>query len=172
MDAFAVSIAAGLSVSRLTGRHVFRVAFHFGLFQFMMTVLGWLCFRSIADTIKDWDHWIAFGLLTFIGLKMLFEAFQPEKHKRRKDLSRGWLLVVMSVATSIDAFAVGMSLAVLDVGVWFPGVIIGLVAAVLSAAGIYFGSRIGRKSVRWAEALGGVVLIAIGVHVLAAHMCW
>lgn len=166
MDAFAVSIVAGLTVERLTGRHVFRLAFHFGLFQFMMPVLGWLAGRSVAGYIDAYDHWVAFALLVFIGGKMLWEARSPIPARGRRDPTRGWTLVALSTATSIDALAVGLSMAFLGVAIWLPSVVIGLVAGVMTLIGIRFGSRIGPSRGRWAELLGGLILIAIGARIL------
>jgi len=166
MDAFAVSIVAGLTIERLTGRHVFRLAFHFGLFQFMMPVLGWLAGRSVAEYIDPYDHWVAFGLLVFIGGRMLWEARSARPARARRDPTRGWTLVALSAATSIDALAVGLSMAFLGVAIWLPSVVIGMVAAAMTLVGICFGSRLGRRGGRWAELLGGLILIAIGARIL------
>ena len=174
MDAFAVAIAAGLSIPRLTRRHVFRLAWHFGLFQFMMPILGWLAGRSVADAISQWDHWVVFALLVGIGGKMIYEAirgFPSEREPKDKpDPTKGLTLITLSVATSIDALAVGLSMAVLQVSVWLPAVVIGLVAGAMTTIGICFGSRIGTRFEHWAEGAGGVVLIGIGARVLATHL--
>lgn len=172
MDAFAVSIAAGVVIPRLTYRHVFRVSFHFGLFQFLMPVVGWALGTTVASYIAAWDHWVAFGLLGFIGGKMLFDAWRgsEEDSKVCADPTRGVSLITLSVATSIDALAVGLSMAMLQVQVWAPAVIIGLVAAALSAVGITFGHKLGFRFGKWAATLGGVVLIGIGVRILVTHL--
>jgi len=172
MDALAVSIAVGLSIPRLTGRHVFRLGWHFGLFQFMMPIIGWVVGRGVAKHIAAYDHWVAFGLLGIIGGKMLYEAIRGGPHPRgdEADPTRGWSLMVLSVATSIDALVVGMSMGVLDVSVWVPAVVIGVVAGVLTIVGIRFGSRLGAKFEHWAEAVGGVVLLAIGLRILISHL--
>jgi putative Mn2+ efflux pump MntP len=169
MDAFAVSIATGLSLSPVTPRHTFRIAFHFGLFQFLMPIAGWLLGREAAGRIHAWDHWVAFGLLGYVGGKMLFEAWRGRDEKvagTKTDPTRGWSLVTLSIATSLDALAVGFSMALLDVSVWGASVVIGIVAATLSAVGMSFGSRLGRRWGRWAEAVGGIVLLAIGAKIL------
>jgi putative Mn2+ efflux pump MntP len=166
MDAFAVSIAAGIAVERLTGRHVFRLGWHFGLFQFLMPVLGWLAGRTVAGYINAFSHWIAFGLLGWIGGKMLWEAFHETEEKAARDPTKGMLMVTLSIATSIDALAVGLSMAVLNTSVWLPAVIIGLVAGGLTTFGIIFGSRIGARWGRRAEILGGLVLLGIGARIL------
>jgi putative Mn2+ efflux pump MntP len=170
MDALAVAVGTGLVLKRLTIRHVFRLAFHFGLFQFLMPVLGWLAGRTIDLYIRGYDHWIAFGLLTFVGGKMLWEARRTEEQDRPGDPTRGWMLVLLSLATSIDALAVGLSMAFLQVSIWLPSIVIGLVACAFTAAGILLGSRIGRAFGRWPEAIGGLVLIGIGIRILAAHV--
>ncbi|MFP4054785.1 MAG: manganese efflux pump MntP family protein [Phycisphaerae bacterium] len=175
MDALAVSIAAGLAAERVTPRRVFRIAWHFGLFQALMPVLGWLAGRTVADYIAAWDHWIAFGLLSFIGGKMLYEAWRGEQlaegtEDTRRDPTKGMLLMMLCIATSIDALAVGLSLAMVNVSIWQPALVIGVVTCLLSAMGIVFAGRLGQKVERWADAFGGVVLIAIGFRILIEHL--
>lgn len=170
MDAFAVAIAAGLTVAPVTGRHTFRIAFHFGLFQFLMPVLGWLAGSSVAGWMGSFDHWIAFCLLSYVGGKMLWEAREEQEAESRGDPTRGWSLVTLSVATSIDALAVGFSMALLEVSIWGPAVVIGLVAAALSAVGIVFGGRFGHRWGIWAEVAGGCVLLLIGARILIGHL--
>ncbi|MHB1035636.1 MAG: manganese efflux pump MntP [Pirellulales bacterium] len=170
MDAFAVSIAAGLTLARVTHRHVFRLSFHFGLFQFMMPVLGWAVGREVAAYLGGYDHWLAFGLLAFVGGKMLWEAYKGEDRESRADPTRGWMLVTLSVATSIDALAVGLSMAFLRVSIWMPSAVIGLVCATLSAIGVGFGSRFGSRWGHWAEIAGGCVLLLIGLEILMSHL--
>lgn len=173
MDALAVSVAAGLALPKVTGRHVFRIAFHFGLFQFLMPVLGWLGGQTLAGPMAGFDHWIAFALLSFVGGKMLWEARpgpRREHDRPRRDPTRGWMLVTFAVATSLDALAVGFSMALLKVSVWVPAVVIGLVAAALSWIGIRFGSRLGRLATRWPDLIGGLILLAIGARILYEHL--
>lgn len=170
MDAFAVSIAAGLALEQITPRHVFRVAFHFGLFQWMMPVLGYLAGTTLAAYIADYDHWVAFALLGYVGGKMLWEAGRSNSAAAdRDDPTRGLTLLTLSIATSVDALAVGLSMAFLGVTVWFPAAVIGVVTATLSALGILFGGRLGSRWGRWAEIVGGCVLLAIGLRILATH---
>ncbi len=171
MDAFAVAIAAGLTLRPLGGRHIFRLAFHFGLFQFLMPVIGWLAGQTMSQWISTFDHWIAFGLLAFIGGKMIRESFHGDQQREnRGDPTRGWMLVSLSVATSIDALAVGLSLAFLGVSIWAPSVVIGIVALGMTGVGMVFGSRLGAKFGRWAERAGGLVLLAIGARILVSHL--
>lgn len=170
MDAFAVSIAVGLVLARVTPRHAFRMAFHFGLFQFLMPILGWLVGRDAIAIVAVFDHWLAFAMLGFIGVKMLREANQESSFDPTKDPTRGLSLITLSIATSLDALAVGLSMAFIGVSVWLPSVLIGLVACILSAAGIVFGNRIGPQWGPWAERVGGCVLIFIGLRILVSHL--
>lgn len=166
MDAFAVAIAAGMTLDTVTPRHVFRLGFHFGLFQFLMPIIGWLAGERLATQISGYDHWVAFALLSYVGGKMLWEARGEKSPLSNNDPTRGLSLLTLSVATSIDALAIGISMAFLGVSVWFPSVVIGLVTATLTAIGITFGGRIGPRWGRWAEVAGGIVLIALGLKVL------
>ncbi len=169
MDALAVSLAAGLTLAAVTPRHVFRLAFHFGLFQFMMPVLGWAAGREAASRFQEYDHWIAFGLLAFVGGKMLVDACGQRDPGDKADPSRGLMLVTLSVATSVDALAAGLSMAFLQVSIWIPAVVIGIVACTLSAVGVCFGSRVGSHWGRRADLTGGCVLLLIGTKILMAH---
>lgn len=170
MDAFAVSVVAGLTLHRVTPRQTFRLAFHFGLFQCLMPIFGWLGGREIGALIQDYDHWIAFLLLAIIGSKMLLEAWKGESAMTPADPTRGLLLVTLSLATSIDALAVGLSMGVLKHSVWGPSVVIGLVAGSLTAIGITFGNRLGTRVGRSAEVCGGCILILIGIKIVFDHM--
>jgi len=172
MDAFAVSVAAGVTLRRVGTRHTFRLAWHFGFFQWAMPVIGWCAGSTVRPLIERFDHWTAFLLLLFVGAHMLQEAFQEHGAESQKgDPTRGMTLVLLSVATSIDALAVGLSLSLLNISIWFPALIIGIVAAVLTGAGIHIGSRIGAASRigRYADIAGGLVLIAIGFRILYDH---
>jgi putative Mn2+ efflux pump MntP len=169
MDAFAVAIATGLSLGTVTPRHVFRLAFHFGLFQFLMPIIGWYAGSQLAGFIQQYDHWVAFVLLTYVGGKMLWEAFESQEAENQ-DPTRGLRLLTLSVATSIDALAVGLSLAMIGVSIWIPSVVIGVITAGLTALGITFGNRIGARWERWAEILGGIVLLLIGIRILVSHL--
>lgn len=171
MDAFAVAIATGLQLRPLQGRQVFRLAFHFGLFQALMPILGWLAGSTVQRHIAAWDHWIALGLLGFIGGKMIYESRRPAEAERAlADPTRGWTLIGLSVATSIDALAVGLSLAMLEVSIWFPALVIGVVCAAFTVTGMLIGWRIGRVWSRRVELVGGLVLIAIGVKICVEHL--
>jgi len=172
MDAFAVAVVTGLTMKPLTRRHVFRMPFHFGLFQALMPVIGWAAGKAIHRYISEFDHWIAFGLLAFIGGRMLWGAIRGDKEDRASasDPTSGWTLVLLSVATSIDALAVGLSLAMVGSPILVPAIFIGLVAAAFTATGMLLGHRIGSLWGKRVEAFGGVILVAIGIRILAEHL--
>jgi putative Mn2+ efflux pump MntP len=173
MDAFAVALAAGVTLERITGRHLFRFGFHFGLFQGMMPVLGWLAGITVQHWISAYDHWIAFGLLAFVGIKMIREALAEENEAADPtDPTRGLTMLMLAVATSIDALAVGLSLGMLGVSVWLPAVVIGLVCGALTVIGMLLGGRIGRRWGKRVEIFGGLVLCAIGLKILLEHLLW
>lgn len=165
MDAFAVSIGAGTNSSMHTADSTFRLSFHFGLFQFLMPILGWLAGRAVESYITTTDHWIAFGLLTFIGMKMIYEYFQKEKESKTNP-SKGWNLVALSIATSIDAFAVGLSLAFLQINILLPCIVFGIITATFSYTGIKLGLRLGKRFGKRMELAGGLILVLIGLKIL------
>lgn len=170
IDAFAVAMGVGAALGRVSPRQMFRLSFHFGLFQFMMPVLGWLAGAQLVAVIGRVDHWIAFGLLAVIGGRMLRESFRAEGEEIASDVTRGLALVSLSIATSIDALAVGLSLAFLKVGVLLPSVVIGIVAAAMTATGMRLGQRGSARIGRHMERIGGVVLILIGIRIVIEHL--
>ena len=171
MDAFAVALAAGVVLRPLCFRPCFRLAFHFGLFQALMPVIGWLAGLTVQGFVAAWSHWIAFCLLVWVGGHMIREALAGEEGGARPtDPSRGMTMVALSVATSIDALAVGLSLAMLDVVVWLPALVIGLVACAFSVAGLLIGARSGARWGRRVEVAGGAILIAIGLKILLSAL--
>jgi len=170
MDAFAVSISAGLLLPKLSFRAVFRLAWHFGFFQFLMPILGWLAGLSVRGWIEPYDHWIAFGLLGFIGGKMIYESFQMKTFSRQNDPTRGWNLILLSLATSIDALAVGLSMALVGIRIWLPCIIIGVIAGLMTILGMFLGRRLGRLLGGKMEFIGGLLLIGIGLKILLKHL--
>jgi putative Mn2+ efflux pump MntP len=172
MDAFAVAIAVSVTLGRPTGRQLFRLSFHFGWFQFMMPVIGWFAGRSVLGWIEAWDHWVAFGLLAFIGGKMIYEGFTVVggRKDRKADPTRGLSLVALSTATSVDALAAGFTFALVGVDVWYPAVLIGGVAGLLTLLGMKIGGRLGARFGKRMEIAGGLVLISIGIKILADHL--
>jgi putative Mn2+ efflux pump MntP len=173
MDAFAVAIATGIVLGQVSGRQTFRLAFHFGLFQFLMPVIGYLAGMTVERWIREYDHWLAFALLGFIGGKMVYEGMRggEEEGNGGKDPTRGMSLVMLSVATSIDALAVGVSLGVLhSEAIIYPGIVIGIVACTFTAAGLHLGKRLGTVFGKRMEVAGGLVLIGIGGKILFDHL--
>ncbi|QJB55936.1 manganese efflux pump MntP family protein [Pseudodesulfovibrio sp. zrk46] len=170
MDAFAVAIATGVALKTVSPRQTFRLAWHFGLFQALMPIIGWYLGSTVRAYIEAYDHWIAFVLLGYIGFNMIKEAFEDDD-EAKGDPTKGMTLVVLSVATSIDALAVGLSLSMLGLSVWWPALIIGIVAVLFTAVGLHIGKTAGQaKSIsKYAELLGGVVLFIIGVKILWEH---
>jgi putative Mn2+ efflux pump MntP len=171
MDAFAVAVTTGVVLGAVTGRQAFRLSFHFGLFQFLMPVAGWLAGREVVRWIGGVDHWVAFGLLGFLGGKMILEAVRGGEETVARDPTRGASLVILSVATSIDALAVGLTLGVLGVSILAPAAVIGVVALLLTAAGLHLGRRIGGRLGRRMEVAGGVILLLLGARILYTHLC-
>ena len=172
MDAFAVAIATGVRLKRVSLRQFFRLAWHFGLFQAVMPIIGWSAGLTVRESIERYDHWIAFGLLAFVGLNMIREAFKLEEDAREKrDPTRGLTLVMLSVATSIDALAVGLTISMLKVAIWFPALVIGLVAGAFTVVGLHLGKSVGsaERLSPVAEVLGGIVLLGIGANILIEH---
>ena len=172
MDAFAVSIAAGVNLKRVSLRQAFRLSWHFGLFQALMPIMGWWAGSSVYRHIESYDHWVAFALLSLVSVNMLRGALaQDEQEGMRKDPSKGIMLVMLSVATSIDALAVGFSISMLNVPIWTPALIIGIVAGAFTIIGLQIGKRIGAMArlSRYAEAGGAMVLFAIGLNILREH---
>jgi len=172
MDAFTVSIAAGVTLRRVSGRQTFRLSWHFGLFQSLMPIVGWGAGLTVQELISAVDHWVAFGLLVFIGGRMIAGAMSDgEQYAKGAEPTKGWSLVMLSVATSIDALAVGLSLAMLRISVWIPALVIGLVAGVFTAGGLHLGGYLGRRVpvARYAALVGGIVLFVIGGRILLEH---
>jgi putative Mn2+ efflux pump MntP len=168
MDAFAVSVAGAAGGRLHHPRPAIRLAFHLGLFQALMPIIGWFLGSQAVRFVGGYGRWIAFGLLVYIGGRMILES--AGKRGPDPDLgpdpSRGWTMVGLSVATSIDALAVGVSLAMLGVAIWQPSVIIGVVTAAISLVGIVIGDRVGRRLGAKVELLGGLLLIVIGLRIL------
>ena len=172
VDAFAVALAAGVNLCLVNGRQTFRLAFHFGLFQAMMNIIGWAAGLTVRTLLQSIDHWLAFGLLVLVAAKMIKDAISGREEEAKKvDPTKGYTLVMLSVATSIDSLAVGLSFSVLNVSIWMPAAIIGIIATVLTIIGLKLGcllgsaSRIGAR----AEIIGGLVLVGIGFNILHQH---
>ena len=165
-DAFAVSVCVGAGGHARDLRSILRLSWHFGLFQFIMPVFGWFAGLWASQWIRPFDQWIAFVLLAFVGVKMVYSALYPEEPHLQKNPTKGSSLVVLSVATSIDAFVIGLSLAFMNISVWYPGFIVGLITGIVSYLGIRIGERFNRMLGRAAEAAGGLALIGLGLRML------
>ncbi len=170
MDAFAVSITSGLTIKSLKINNALRIAIFFGLFQAIMPLIGWLAGLSFRDFISGVDHWIAFGLLSIIGCKMIYESSKMELSNKRINPLNVYVLLMLSFATSIDALAVGLSLSFLNVSIALPAIIIGIVTFLLSIFGVYLGNRFGHYFERKIEIIGGLILIGIGIKILIEHL--
>lgn len=171
-DAFAVSVACSVRLHPLERRQIFRFAFHFGLFQALMPTIGYLAGRSVEHWVAAWDHWLAFGLLGAIGLKAIIDGLraQSEAPASTSDPTRGWSLVALSIATSIDALVVGVSFAWLNYPLWTSVALIGVITAGLSTLGMALGARLGQRFGRITSVVGGLVLIGIGSRILLSHL--
>ena len=172
IDAFAVSFSAGAYFGKSDKHQRFRLSFHFGLFQFLMPVLGWFAGIKIVGFIELYDHWVAFAILLTIGLKMIWDAFKSNDEMVEHDISKGWSLISLSIATSIDALAVGFSLGIINSDIFLPSIIIGIVAALMSLIGIKMGEVLSSKFGNRISAFGGIVLILIGINIIAEHLKW
>lgn len=169
MDAFAVSITCGLQKDRANIKNSIKVALFFGIFQALMPLLGYYVGKNIPFDITKVDHWIAFGLLGFIGIHMIKESFNDDEDCK-KDLFKTKTLLLAAIATSIDALAAGFSLSLLDADIKLLIITTGLVTAVLSFIGVKIGKRIGKVFESKIELISGVVLILIGLEILLEHL--
>jgi putative Mn2+ efflux pump MntP len=168
LDASAVSLALSAAGQLNNRRAKFRISFHFGLFQFLMPIAGWAIGTRLAPYIAAFDHWVASGLLAIVALRMIFVT--PDKPDTSAgDPSRGWSLVTLSTATSIDALAVGLSLAALRISVWYPSVLIGLITLAMSVGSIHLGERAGHWLGTKGQIAGGIVLLIIAFKIIAEH---
>lgn len=171
MDALAVAVVTSITMAPVSRRQIFRFSFHFGLFQALMPVIGWMVGHSIVGYIAEWDHWLAFGLLFFIGSRMIYGSLRGEEGESDQiDPTRGFKLVFLSVATSIDALAVGLSFSFLKVDIIYPALIIGVITSGLTLLGMLVGNRIGLKYSKGMEIIGGLILIGIGINIVISHI--
>ncbi|MDD4126600.1 MAG: manganese efflux pump MntP family protein [Methanomicrobium sp.] len=171
MDSFAVSVSAGTTVFKDKFKTAIILGFTFGFFQSLMPVLGWAFGIYFTNFITDYAHWIAFLLLGFIGLKMIQEGFSKVNDKERLiDVKNPYVLLILGIATSIDALAVGLSFAFLNESVIIPAIIIGLITFMVSFAGVYLGDKLGNSSGKYAEITGGIILILIGIKIVLENI--
>ncbi len=172
VDCFAVSLGVCVSMPCSRYSRIFRTALTFGIFQAVMPVIGWLAGRSVVEYVAPFDHWIVLVLLGIIGGKMIWEGIRGEDETNGTaiDITRGFTLLILAFATSIDALAVGLSFAFLKTNILIPVILIGAVAFGATHAGFYLGRKAGRLMGERAKIFGGIVLIAIGVRVVVSHL--
>lgn len=170
MDSFAVSVSAGTTALSNKLKTALILGAIFGFFQGFMPVLGWIAGINFVQFISQYAHWVAFLFLAFIGVRMIQEGFSDKKDERRLiDINNPYVLLILGVATSIDALAVGLSFAFLNETVIAPAIIIGITTFVISFAGVYLGDKLGSASGSYAEIMGGIILILIGVKIVVEN---
>jgi len=171
MDASAVAIGSAIKLCQVRPAQLWRMSLSFGFFQFIMPVLGWFLGQGVAGRIQKIDHWVAFALLLIVGGHMIWESRQANatESNQSSDPTRGWRLLVLSVATSLDALAVGLSLSLLNITIWLPSLVIGVVTTCLTALGLKLGCRLGNVFGRKMDLAGGLMLIGIGIVILVEH---
>ncbi len=171
MDAVAVAVVTGLTLKPLTKRRIFRLAFHFGLFQALMPMAGWAAGSAIERYVSAFDHWVAFALLALVGGRMILGALRGKDPGRvAGDPTSGWNLVILSVATSIDALAVGFTIGIIGSTILLPALVIGVITGTLTVAGMLLGRQIGAFWGKRVEIAGGLILIGIGVRIVLGHI--
>jgi putative Mn2+ efflux pump MntP len=169
MDAFAVSICKGLSMKKMNWKNAIIIALYFGIFQALMPIIGYILGFSFQNFVTSIDHWIAFGLLALIGGNMIKESFDDEIEKRNDNVDFK-TMIVLAIATSIDALAVGITFAVLETNIFLSSVTIGIITFGISLIGVKIGNKFGDKFQNKAELLGGIILIIMGTKILIEHL--
>ena len=169
MDTFAISIVKGMAISRQRRKFALLLGGFFGGFQMLMPAIGWLVGLSFKDIIMGVDHWIAFGLLAFIGAKMIYDSTRKDSDKKDESL-RLHSILILAIATSIDALMVGLSFAFLNTSILEPILVIGLITFILSIIGFFFGCGLGRVFGNKIKIVGGLILIVIGLRILLEHI--
>lgn len=170
-DCFAIALSGSISLKTFSLRQAFRTALSFGFFQALMPLIGWLLGRTVVSLIAPYDHWVAFGLLEMVGGRMIWESLHEKEASEKKiDITRGLLLLTLSIATSIDALAVGLSFAFLDVDIALASSVIGAVAFTITLVGFLLGRKAGKIIGERAETIGGIILLLIGLRILLSHL--
>jgi manganese efflux pump family protein len=169
-DCFAVSLGIGAGSKSFAWKPALRMALAFGAFQACMPLLGWLVGQTVVQIIANYDHWVAFALLLFVGARMIWEFFQGKSESGVSDISKWGTLLTLAVATSIDALAVGLSFALLRINIAAAAAIIGIVAFAITVFGYWMGKKVGVLIGRWALLVGALILIGIGARILITHM--
>ena len=169
MDAFAVSVCKGLAMKKMSWKKAILIGLYFGIFQAVMPVIGYFLGTTVERFITNVDHWVAFILLVGIGINMVKEAFDKESENRNDNVDVKTMLV-LSIATSIDALAIGITFACLKIHIVMPVITIGLITFIISVIGVKIGNRFGDKYEKKAEIMGGVILILLGIKILLEHL--
>jgi manganese efflux pump family protein len=169
-DCFAVALSGSCTIRTLSRFQMLRASLSFGLFQAVMPVLGWLAGRTFVSFIGGFDHWLTFALLGFVGGRMIWESFHPEHEEKRIDITKGLILLTLSIATSIDALAVGLSFAFLKVNILTASLTIGVTCFLVTIIGFLLGKKVGELVGKRAELIGGLILIGISLRILLTHM--
>ncbi len=169
MDAFAVSVCKGLAMKKMSWKNAIIIGIYFGTFQALMPVLGYFLGATFENLVTKIDHWVAFGLLNLIGVNMLKEAFSKETEENNDDIGVKTMMI-LAIATSIDALAIGITFAFLRVNLPVAVTMIGVITFILSVIGVKIGNKFGDKYERKAEVVGGLILILMGVKILLEHL--
>ncbi len=170
LDAFAVSVASGVAIKNLRLKHALLIAVTFGGFQAIMPLIGWLAGLGLKQFLGHLDHWIAFVLLSAIGGKMIYEAFQLEKAEKADNPLNLAVLLILGIATSMDALVVGVTFAMIKVAIVTPVILIGSVTFIFCLVGVYIGDVFGHFFEKKIEIVGGLVLIGMGLKILIQHL--
>ena len=170
MDAFAVSVSRGIVIDKCKIKHAFTLAILFGAFQALMPVVGWFLGHIFKEYVSSYDHWIAFILLLLVGARMIYEAVKPNEENNIKCDISFQILLMLAVATSIDALAVGVTFSFLNISIVIPIIIIGIITFINSFVGVIVGSSIGKIFGKKVEILGGVILVGMGFKILLEHL--
>ena len=171
MDSFAVAIATGVTLVNVSIRQTFRMAFHFALFHVAMILAGWYVGLNLEKLISTWDHWLVFFLLCFIGARMIYQSVTDKQDEGlTNDPTKGATLLMLSVATSLDALGVGLSFALMENSIYMPVLVIGVVISAFTVIGLSIGCKLGARFGKRMEIIGGSILIIIGIKILLEHI--
>ena len=170
-DCFAVAFGSSISLPQIPLNRILRTATSFGLFQAVMPTIGWFLGHNLVQFIESFDHWVAFALLVFVGIRMIWESLhKKEGDEKQVNITRGVPLLVASFATSIDSLAAGLSFAFLNVSIVMAVATIGVTAFIITGVGFFIGRKAGRYLGKWAETVGGIILISIGIKIILSHL--
>ncbi len=170
LDAFAIAVASGMAIRNLKLHHALKIAFAFGLFQAIMPVIGGLTGIGLRQYINSYDHWVIFVILTLLGAKMIYESFKLKEIEEEKDPLNSSVLLILAIATSLDALAVGVTMGLGHMAIVLPSILIGVITFAISLAGVYIGRHSRHVNERVMEVIAGLALIGIGIKILLQHL--